>query len=209
MNPFSSFFRISRIRYLRWRKRNLWERQWRTPNFQPLWLTNTPRPFIISSFEKGWLAPSTTVLEIGCGRGAAAAWLAERGLRVVAIDVSNHVIEQARETYANQAGLEFRCVDVCAPTDMLTVFDVILDTGCLQHIPRSLRDDYCRNLLTWSRTGSRFVVTMHKKDCSASDRLTEVLDMFSANFDLAHAEEVRPANPNVKHLNSVFHFVRR
>jgi protein-L-isoaspartate O-methyltransferase len=149
------------------------------------------------------------VLEIGCGLGTAAGWLAQRGLRVVAVDFSERVIEQARTAFFNQPGVEFRCADVSAPTDILTTFDVILDTGCLQHIPRFLRDGYRRNLLMWSRAGSRYVVTMHKRDYSASERLDEVQGLFSAEFDLVHTEEVRPANASVKHFNSVFHFVRR
>jgi 2-polyprenyl-3-methyl-5-hydroxy-6-metoxy-1,4-benzoquinol methylase len=150
-----------------------------------------------------------TVLEIGCGLGTAAAWLAQRGLPVVAIDVSHHVIEQARKTYPSQPGLEFRHADACAPTNISTVFDVIIDTGCLQHIPTSLRDCYCQNLMVWSRTGSRFVVTMHQKDQSAGERLSEVQTLFSANFDLVYTEEVPPANAEVNHLHPVFHFVRR
>jgi len=208
MRP-DTFLKAAQNHYHRWRKRRAWERQWRKPNFRPGWLADTPRPFVISGFENGWFAPRMTVLEIGCGLGTAAAWLAQRGLLVVAIDVSNHVIEQARKTYPNQPGLEFRSADACAPTNISTVFDVIIDTGCLQHIPTSLRDCYCQNLMVWSRTGSRFVVTMHKKDRSAGERLFEVQTLFSANFDLVYTEEVPPANPEVNHLHSVFHFVRR
>jgi hypothetical protein len=84
-----------------------------------------------------------------------------------------------------------------------------MDTGCLQHIPPSLRDGYCQNLLVWSRTDSRFVVTMHTKDRSRFARLSEVQDLFSANFNLVFSEEVQTANPERIHqLNSVFHFVR-
>jgi 2-polyprenyl-3-methyl-5-hydroxy-6-metoxy-1,4-benzoquinol methylase len=205
----SAIFKPARNRFLRWRKGRSWERQWRKPDFRPSWLADTPRPFVISGFESGWLAPGMTVLEIGCGLGTAAAWLAQRGLQVVAIDVSSHVIGQARKSYPNQPGLEFRQADACAPTNISGVFGVIMDTGCLQHIPASLREGYCQNLLAWSRAGSRFVVTMHTKNQSASERLSEVQALFSANFQLVCTEEVRPANPERIHqLNSVFHFVR-
>jgi 2-polyprenyl-3-methyl-5-hydroxy-6-metoxy-1,4-benzoquinol methylase len=205
----SGFFKAVQNHYLRWRKRRAWDRQWRQPGFRPLWLADTPRPFVISSFENGWFTPHMKVLEIGCGLGTAAAWLAQRGLQVLAIDVSIHVIEQARKMHPNQPGLEFRYADACTPTDISTIFDVIIDTGCLQHIPASLRDRYCENVLAWSRSGSRFIVTMHKKERSASERLSEVQGLFSANFDLVYTEEVQPADSSLNHLNSVFHFVRR
>jgi SAM-dependent methyltransferase len=207
---FSAIYTPGWNRFLRWRKGRSWERQWRKPDFRPLWLSDTPRPWVISGFESGWLSPGMSVLEIGCGLGTAAAWLAHRGVRVLAIDVSTHVIDQARKNYPDQPGLRFLQVDACAPTEIPRVFDVIIDTGCLQHIPSSLRVGYGQNLLTWSGTGSRFVVTMHTKDVSRIARLSEVQALFSANFNLVFSEEVQPANPErANQLNSVFHFVRR
>ena len=86
----------------------------------------------------------------------------------------------------------------------------MIDTGCLQHIPAGLRDGYFQNILTWTRPGSRFVVTMHKTNCTAGERLAEVQSLFSRHFDLEHTEEEPPANADTaKHLNSVFHLIRR
>ena len=187
-----------------------WERRWRTPNYRPDWLADTPRPFVLTGFEQGWLAPGLTVLEIGCGLGTSAAWLAEHGLQIIAVDISNHVIEQARKNFPDRPGLEFRCADVCATEPFAAVFDVIIDTGCLQHIPAGLRDQYGQNLLAWSRAGSRFVVTMHKRDRTAAERLAEVQALFATGFELVHTEEVPTANTEkLSRLNSVFHFVRR
>jgi 2-polyprenyl-3-methyl-5-hydroxy-6-metoxy-1,4-benzoquinol methylase len=114
----TTIFNPARNRFLRWRKGRDWERQWRKPDFRPPWLSDTPRPWVISGFENGWLAPGMSVLEIGCGLGTAAAWLAQRGLRVLAIDVSGHVIHQARMNYPSQPGLIFRQADACDRTDI-------------------------------------------------------------------------------------------
>src|SRR5437899_5378797 len=43
------------------------------------------------------LAPGSQVLEIGCGAGLMAIALAERGLRVQAIDASKAMVQQARQ----------------------------------------------------------------------------------------------------------------
>ena len=208
--PIATLFKSARGTFLRWRTRRTWDGRWRTPNYRPRWLADIPRPFIIAAFESSEFAPGMTLLEIGCGLGAAAAWLAQRGLDVTAIDISEHVIEQARKSHANQPRVEFRAADVCAPTDIRTAFDVVIDTGCLQHIPAGLRDGYVQNLLSWTRPGSRFVVTMHKTNCTAADRLAEVQALFGQRFNLERAEEMPPANPETaKHLNSIFHFVRQ
>ena len=209
-NAITTILKTARTRYLLWRERTTWEGRWRTPNYRPRWLSDSPRPFIIAAVESGRFAAGMTLLEIGCGLGNAAAWLVQRGLRVTAIDVSEHVIEQARQKHAGQPGLEFRAADVCVPTDFRTTFDVVIDTGCLQHIPARLRNGYVQNLLTWTRPGSRFVVTMHKTDCTAAERLAEVQALFGGHFELESAEEHPPANPETaKHLHSVFFFVRK
>ena len=49
-----------------------------------------------------------TALDIACGRGGAAVWLARRGLQVWGIDVSAVAIEQARELAAHW-GVSDRC----------------------------------------------------------------------------------------------------
>lgn len=205
-----TILKTTRNRYLLWRTRRTWDDRWRTPNYRPRWLADAPRPFIVAGVERGEFAPGMRLLEIGCGLGTAAAWLAQRGLQVTAIDVSEHVIEQARRMHANQPRVEFRAADVCAPTDFRTAFDVVIDTGCLQHIPAGLRDGYVQNLLTWTRPGSRFVVTMHKTDCTAADRLTEVQVLFGRHFELERTTEEPPAKADrPEQLNSVFHFVRK
>lgn len=57
--------------------------------------------------EHGELFPHNgTALEIACGTGAASVWLAQRGLAVHAVDVSQRAIEHAR------ALAEQRCVSV-------------------------------------------------------------------------------------------------
>jgi len=205
-----AFLKTARNRYLRWRTQRTWEDRWRTPDYRPGWLADAPRPFIVAAAERGEFAPGMTLLEIGCGLGTAAAWLAQRGLHVTALDVSEHVIEQAREKHAGQARLEFREANVCAPTDLRMTFDVVIDTGCLQHIPASLRAGYLQNLLTWTRPGSRFVVTMHKTNCTAPERLAEVQALFGAEFELERTEEEPPANKETaRHMNSVFYFRRK
>lgn len=205
-----TFLKRARNDYLLRRTRRTWDGRWRTPNYRPRWLADAPRPFIVAAVDSRKFAPGMTLLEIGCGLGTAAAWLAGRGLHVTAIDVSEHVVTQARQNHARQSHLEFHAADVCAPTELRRAFDIVIDTGCLQHIPASLREGYVANVLTWTHPGSQFVVTMHKTDCTAADRLAEMQSLFSRHFELEQTTEEPPANADTaKHLNSVFHFIRK
>jgi SAM-dependent methyltransferase len=56
--------------------------------------------------EVAGLAPGR-VLDVGCGEGADAVWLAARGWRVTAIDVSRVALERAAR-HAREAGVEVR-----------------------------------------------------------------------------------------------------
>ncbi|MCB0940809.1 MAG: class I SAM-dependent methyltransferase [Mycobacterium sp.] len=57
-----------------------------------------------------------TVLDLACGPGTTAVWLARRGLTVRGLDVSPVAVEQARDL-ATRAGLEDRCHFVVVDLD--------------------------------------------------------------------------------------------
>lgn len=42
------------------------------------------------------LPPGSTALDVGCGQGTVAIWLAEQGLRVIGVDPSEELLDQAR-----------------------------------------------------------------------------------------------------------------
>ncbi len=66
-----------------------------------------PAPPVLADFEH--LFPrSGTALDVACGRGRAAVWLAKRGIDVRGIDVSPVAVDLARE-HANKAGVADRC----------------------------------------------------------------------------------------------------
>src|SRR5262245_10820869 len=56
-------------------------------------------------------------LEIACGRGEAALWLASRGMRVLGVDLSPVAIDLARERAA-RSGLAERCQFEVADLDL-------------------------------------------------------------------------------------------
>ena len=63
-------------------------------------------------FEKGYIKPGMTVLDLGCGPGLYAEKLSERGAKVVGIDFSKRSIDYAKE-HAKQRGLniDYRYMD--------------------------------------------------------------------------------------------------
>ena len=97
-------------------------------------------------------------LDLGCGQGTHTVWLAEQGFDVVGIDFVPEALELARER-ATRAGvtlelhegdvLDYRADDA---------FDVVLDSGCLHHIPPGKISSYRARLDDWLRPGGDFVL---------------------------------------------------
>lgn len=79
--------------------------------------------------------PQPAALELGCGTGPGACFLAERGFRVTGIDLIPTAIEIAREQAA-QRGLDitYEVGDVVELPHDGPLFDLIVDSYCLQGI---------------------------------------------------------------------------
>lgn len=74
-------------------------------------------------------------LEYGCGTGPGACLLAERGFRVDGIDISPVAIELARELAAQRGlNVNYAVADICELPAPDTVYDLIVDSFCLQCI---------------------------------------------------------------------------
>jgi SAM-dependent methyltransferase len=80
--------------------------------------------------------PSPTALEYGCGTGPGACLLAERGFRVLGVDLSSVAIDIARREAARRGlDIEYTAADVCDPGFRLDRrFNLVLDSFCLQGI---------------------------------------------------------------------------
>lgn len=76
-----------------------------------------------------------SVLELGCGTGTNAIWLARQGLRVTAADISPAAIEKAvQRASAADVQVAFAAADLL--TDDVTggPFDLVFDRGCFHSI---------------------------------------------------------------------------
>jgi SAM-dependent methyltransferase len=103
------------------------------------------RDFLDRVLPTGDRARGRRVLEYGCGTGAAACFLAERGFQVDAVDLVPDAIAVARR-FAAERGLEIRFAvqDICQWPDVDDRFDYVIDIFCLQSI---VTDDDRGNLL--------------------------------------------------------------
>jgi 2-polyprenyl-3-methyl-5-hydroxy-6-metoxy-1,4-benzoquinol methylase len=98
-------------------------------------------------------------LDLGCGGGAYAVYLAQQGYSVVALDFVSAALAAARKR-AEQAGVDVELVE-CDVVDYHappSAFDVVLDSGCLHHLPRGKVGRYRAELDRWLAPGGDYVL---------------------------------------------------
>lgn len=97
-------------------------------------------------------------LDVGCGEGVYAVYLAQQGFSVVGLDFVSDALGAARAR-AKQAGvdLELHEGDV-VDFDPKQSFDVVLDSGCLHHMPKGKVGAYRARLDQWLAPGGDYVL---------------------------------------------------
>ncbi len=115
-----------------------------------------PRQELVDVVEDGRLPPGRTI-DLGCGTGANAIFLAQHGFDVTGIDFSPTAIRKAREASAS-AGVAVRFLvgDLTALPSGLGAFDVLVDFSTLDDLSASQRDRYLENVLPLAAKGARF-----------------------------------------------------
>jgi SAM-dependent methyltransferase len=144
--------------------RRYWEGRWRNLDARPKWLEGGPRAQVRAARESGWLPPSASIVDVGCGVGRTTAWLASLGHRVLGIDVAAAAIEQARQEHHGVPGLTFQRADVTRPIKSAGPHDVVLDLGCFHQLPPKTHEGYAANIRRLSVAGSRCLYLVRIRD---------------------------------------------
>jgi SAM-dependent methyltransferase len=117
-----------------------------------------PREELVTLVENARIPPGRAI-DLGCGTGSNAIFLAQHGFEVTGVDFSASAIEKA-EAKAEAAGVEVRFV-VDDLTDLRQVagpFDFLLDYGVLDDLRARDRERYVENVLPLTRPGSQFLL---------------------------------------------------
>lgn len=128
---------------------------------RPPWDTNVTPPELVALIEGEGL-PVGRALELGCGTGTNAIYLARHGWQVTALDFVPRAIRQARRK-ARRAGvravIRFRVADVSRLEGLdLPAFDFALDIGCLHTLTPEQRGSYAAGLSAVMRPGAAYLL---------------------------------------------------
>jgi cyclopropane fatty-acyl-phospholipid synthase-like methyltransferase len=175
----------------RWRKRRYWQHFWADDEATAFWLFESAQKPVIEAVQEGWIAAGAKVLDLGCGLGQTSAFLSSVGCDVLGVDISVAAIRRAGQSYAGRTGLRFLLGDVTQPAPFGGVFDVIVDCGCLHCLTMGDRQQYVRNVVAWSRAGTKFLLLIRQqsKDPPAARR-SEIETLFGPYYSIVSEDLV-------------------
>lgn len=128
---------------------------------RPPWDSGVTPPELVALVEGRRALPPGRALELGCGTGTNAVYLAGHGWDVTGVDLIDRAVEQAR-TKAAAAGRDIRllCGDATR-LDELGVpgpFDLFFDLSCYCGIPPHRRDAYAAGLTHRAAPNARLLM---------------------------------------------------
>ncbi len=109
---------------------------------KPPWIIDQAQPDLIAAAEKGDVC-GPTILDVGCGNGDNAIYLASCGFEVTGVDVSAKAIEIAKQK-AFKAGVDvtFIALDALEIGTLNKKFDTVIDSGLFHNIAGNARKRY-------------------------------------------------------------------
>ena len=136
----------------------------------PPWDTGVAPPELAALVEGADALTPGRALELGCGTGTNAVYLARHGWEVAAVDLVALAVDRAREK-ADRAGVDvrFACGDATRldGLDLPGPYDLFFDLSCYCGIPAHRRDAYAQGLTRSAAPGARLLMFGFGYGCEA------------------------------------------
>ncbi len=125
----------------------------------PPWDIGAPQPELMALLDE--YPPTGPVLEVGCGTGELALALAELGLTVLGVDLSETAITQARAKAAAATPevarlVAFRVGDALHPSQFQGPFKAVVDSGFFHLFESGERKQFIAELAATLKDGGRY-----------------------------------------------------
>ena len=151
-----------------------------------------PRNELVELVESRRIPPSRAI-DLGCGTGSNAVFLAQHGFDVTGVDYSSAAIEKARErARAAKVLVKFMVDDLTDLRHVTGPFDLLVDYGVLDDLRPKDRDLYVQNVLPLAHPGTRYLLYTWEWPLRWWERATfaaalepgEVERRFGAHFEI-------------------------
>jgi SAM-dependent methyltransferase len=117
---------------------------------------NGPDQHLVELIESGRIPPCRAI-DLGCGTGRNALFLAQHGFQVTGVDFASSAIAKAKgKAESARLKAEFFVDDLTNIQNVSGTFDFLVDAGVLDVLHPKSRDLYVKNVLTLTHPGSWF-----------------------------------------------------
>lgn len=146
----------------RLRNRRGWDKRWAREDFNRPWLRRGVSREIVTAVEEGWFPAGGLAIDLGCGEGDVAAWLADHGFEAMGVDIAPAAVERARTRFGESPGrLRYQAHDLCVSPPPGGPYRVLVDRGCYHQISQQDLVLYGRSLLRASTPDAQLLL-LHK-----------------------------------------------
>ncbi|MGD7043130.1 class I SAM-dependent methyltransferase [Jeotgalibacillus proteolyticus] len=154
----------------------------------PFFKNKGPDENLVEYFTNG-LAPER-VLEIGCGPGRNAVYMAKKGCKVDALDLSYNAIEWAKErAKEEEVKIDFHCISLFDFEFKPRSYDFIYDCGLFHHLAPHRRLTYLEMLKKALEKDGYFGIVCFNTDGALDTPDWEVYKKGSLNGGIGYTEE--------------------
>lgn len=158
----------------------------------PRWDTNITPPEVVAVIEGASALPVGRALDLGCGTGTNAIYLAQHRWEAVGVDFSPVAIQEALKKSENVKGTTFVEGDVSQLSHLgiQGPFDFVLDIGCFHGLSASQRQGYVDEVAHVTLSGAIYMIWAIVSDRQPflpgipSMREKEIAERFGQDFEL-------------------------
>ncbi|MFQ3545324.1 methyltransferase domain-containing protein [Halobacillus rhizosphaerae] len=166
-----------------------WEKFYEDRNQDVPFLQSTYPDENLVDYFKHSISPET-VLELGCGPGRNAMYMARQGCEVEAVDLSENAINWARQRAKKEnLSIRYRCGDVFKLNLLPDSYDFIYDSGLLHHLPPHQRIDYLEIIAESLKSNGYFGLVCFTPDGGADISDWEVYRQFNMQGGIGYQED--------------------
>lgn len=149
------------------------------------WVFGSAIPMLGGLVSEGRIQGGRAI-DLGCGVGTEAIFLAQHGFDVTGIDFSETAIKLARrQTATSGIDVQFLLDDVTGLQQVERAFDLLVDIGTLNDLRGRDRDRYVENVVPLARPGSLFVLFGFDKQLPLDERA----ERFDRTFHIETLED--------------------